>query len=166
MQLQKASIEDLDHIWSILQDAINKRKEEGSEQWQDGYPNIEVIKDDIDKQYAYVFMNQNSIIGYVALIPNYEPAYLTIHGKWMNNTHSFLVIHRLAFSKKYAGKGLGKKAIQAIETYAIQQQFYSIKLDTNEDNFPMLRLMENLQYKTCGIVHIRSKERIAFEKIL
>ena len=43
-----------DRIWEILQDAIRKRKEEGSLQWQDGYPNPEVIADDLKKQVGSI----------------------------------------------------------------------------------------------------------------
>ncbi len=31
-------------IWEILQDAILRRKKDGSNQWQDGYPNPESVQ--------------------------------------------------------------------------------------------------------------------------
>ncbi|RYD75593.1 MAG: GNAT family N-acetyltransferase, partial [Sphingobacteriales bacterium] len=38
LRFRPAQIEDQDTIWEILQGAIQRRKEDGSEQWQDGYP--------------------------------------------------------------------------------------------------------------------------------
>ena len=48
---RKAEAQDLSQIWKILQQAIQRRKEEGSNQWQDGYPNPEVIQHDLNNEY-------------------------------------------------------------------------------------------------------------------
>ncbi len=42
-QFRKALSEEIPEIWMILQAAIQRRKEDGSTQWQDGYPNPYVI---------------------------------------------------------------------------------------------------------------------------
>ena len=70
---RKAALEDADDIWEILRRAIARRKEDGSNQWQDGYPNIEVIKDDIQNKYGYVLTLKEEIVGYCALLINDEP---------------------------------------------------------------------------------------------
>ncbi|MCW0493328.1 GNAT family N-acetyltransferase, partial [Riemerella anatipestifer] len=41
---QPARIEDIDIIWEMLQQGIRRRKEDGSNQWQDGYPNRRVVE--------------------------------------------------------------------------------------------------------------------------
>ena len=46
---KKADASDIPEIWTILQHAIIRRKNEGSNQWQDGYPNLEVIKKGVEK---------------------------------------------------------------------------------------------------------------------
>ena len=51
ISLRQATIADLPNIWDIIQQAILKRKNEGSEQWQDGYPNLEIIQEDIFKLF-------------------------------------------------------------------------------------------------------------------
>ena len=51
---RKAQISDIPEIWIILQKAIQRRKEEGSNQWQDGYPNPEVIQNDIEKESRWI----------------------------------------------------------------------------------------------------------------
>lgn len=63
---KKAEQIELPEIWRILQEAIQKRKDEQSNQWQDGYPNIEVIQNDIYKEAAYVLKADEEIIGYCA----------------------------------------------------------------------------------------------------
>jgi hypothetical protein len=41
--LEKPRLPKFLQIWIILQQAIARRKADGSNQWQDGYPNPEVI---------------------------------------------------------------------------------------------------------------------------
>jgi len=45
--LRKALPSEAEIIWNILQQAIERRRKDGSRQWQDGYPNLEVVKMDI-----------------------------------------------------------------------------------------------------------------------
>ena len=63
--------EDTPAIWVILSAAIERRKADGSNQWQDGYPNEEVIANDIAHQYGYVLTEGDEILGYVALFINF-----------------------------------------------------------------------------------------------
>lgn len=162
---RKAKIEELPRIWEILQQAIIRRKEEGSNQWQDGYPNPEVIKNDIGNEVGFVLTTDDQIIGYTAVLINDEPEYANIHGKWMSN-EDFVVFHRVAVSKDHLGKGLAQKIFKFIEKFALENHVYSIKADTNFDNMPMLRIFEKTGYKYCGEVYFRGSPRKAYEKIL
>ena len=52
------------------------------------------------------------------------------------------------------------------EDFAKNNQVFSIKVDTNYDNLPMLSILQKLDYTYCGKVYFRGGERKAFEKIL
>ena len=163
--LRKAEIIDIPEIWAILQQAIVRRKNDGSTQWQDGYPNPEVVQNDIEKEYAYILTEAKNIIGYCAVVVNYEPEYSKIEGKWLTNS-DFVVIHRLALSENYLGKNLSKTIIEFVEDIAISKNIYSIKVDTNHDNIPMIKIFKKSGFSFCGIVHFRGSPRIAYEKVL
>jgi GNAT superfamily N-acetyltransferase len=156
---------DSNQIWDLLKMAILRRKKDGSNQWQDGYPNMYVVEDDIRKKYGYVLAFKNEIVGYCAILINDEPEYLNIEGKWLTN-NDFIVFHRLAISEKFLNIGLAKKMVSYIEQFAISKNIYSVKADTNYDNTPMLKLFNTLDYSLCGTVYIRKSPRKAFEKIL
>lgn len=164
-QFRKAKNSEATQIWNILQSAIKRRKAEGSNQWQDGYPNMEVVKNDIDNKEGFVLAESGNIIGYSAVLINNEPEYLNIEGKWLSN-EDFVVFHRVAISDKYLGQGLAKKMMQFIEEYALSNNIYSIKADTNHDNIPMLSIFKKLGYTLCGTVYFRNSPRKAFEKVL
>ena len=162
---RKASLSDINPIWDILQQAIVRRKNDGSNQWQDGYPNLEVVQKDIEKESGYVLTEGESIVGYIAVLINDEPAYEKIEGEWLTN-NDFVLFHRVAISENYLGKGLAKMMINYIEDFAVENKINSIKADTNFDNFAMLNIFEKLGYKYCGQVYLRGNPRRAFEKVL
>jgi GNAT superfamily N-acetyltransferase len=162
---RKAEISETSQIWNILQQAILQRKEDGSNQWQDGYPNLEVVQKDIEKSHGFVLTEAETIVGYTALLINDEPQYTNIDGKWLTND-DFVVFHRVAISQKHLKKGLAQMIIQYIEDFAQKNNIYSIKADTNFDNIAMLRIFEKSGYTFCGEVYFRGSPRKAFEKVL
>ena len=162
---RKAEMSETPQIWEILKQAILRRKEDGSNQWQDGYPNPEVVQNDIEKGQGYVLLEGETVVGYSAVIMNYEPAYDDIDGKWLTNDE-FVVIHRVAISEQHLGKGLAKMIIRYVEDFALDNNIYSVKADTNFDNIPMMKILENSSYTLCGEVLFRGSARKAYEKVL
>lgn len=162
---RRADLQDLDVIWKILQDAIARRKADGSAQWQDGYPNPAVITQDIEQGQGFILVDQEEIVGYCALLINDEPAYADIQGEWLS-TGDFVVFHRVAIREGQTGKGLSKIMLSYIENFAIEQGIGSVKADTNFDNIAMLKIFERAGYQYCGEVYFRGCARKAFEKVL
>lgn len=162
---RKATPTDAPHIWTILQNAILRRKADGSNQWQDGYPNPEIIQQDIEKGIGYVLTDRETIVGYSAVLINDEPEYNNLQGEWL--THGdFVVFHRVAIAEGYTGQNLSKKMIDFIEEFALKNNIHSLKADTNHDNFAMMKIFEKAGFVFCGIVHFRGNPRRAYEKVL
>lgn len=165
MNLRKANQSDLPVIWEIIQYAIAQRKQDGSDQWQDGYPNKTTLQQDLDKGYAYLVTDNDEVLAYAAIIFDKEPAYEGIEGKWLTNG-DYAVVHRVAASKSAKGKGIATWFFHELENLCKEQQVYSIKVDTNFDNIPMLKILEKLGYTYCGEVYFRGSARKAFEKVI
>lgn len=164
-QFRKATLPEIPQIWEILQKAIQRRKEDGSNQWQDGYPNPEVIKADVEKEVGFVLTEGENLVGYCAVLINDEPAYAGIEGKWLSS-EDFVVVHRIAIAQEYLGKGLAKEMMRFIEEFAIKNNIYSVKADTNFDNLAMMKSFEKVGYVYCGEVFFRGSARRAYEKVL
>ncbi|MDP4637934.1 MAG: GNAT family N-acetyltransferase [Crocinitomicaceae bacterium] len=160
-----ATLKDLPAIWDILQQAIARRKADGSNQWQDGYPNPELVQNDIEKEVGFVLTLENEIAGYFVVLINDEPEYAKLEGKWLTND-DFVVFHRVAISEDNLGKGLAKSIFRFIEDYALNNDIFSVKADTNFDNHAMLSLFEKSGYVYCGEVYFRGSPRRAYEKML
>lgn len=162
---RKAKLTEVAEIWLILQQAILRRKADGSNQWQDGYPNPEVIQNDIQNGHGFVFTDRENILGYVAILINDEPEYDKIVGKWLTNA-DFVVFHRIAIADAFIGKGIAIKMFECIKEFALSHHIFSIKADTNFDNHAMLHLFEKTGYQYCGEVYFRGSPRKAYELVI
>lgn len=164
LTLRKAHPEDAPFIWDILHNAILRRKRDNSPQWQDGYPNPEVVKQDIDSGIGYVLSGNGIIMGYSAIWINNEPAYDNIDGQWLTKD-DFVVFHRVAVAEQYLGQGVAQTMCRKIELWALKHEIYSLRADTHEDNVAMKRIFDKLGYTYCGVVYFRGSPRLAFEKV-
>ncbi len=166
-RIKQADFQDQSKIWNLLQKAILKRKLEGSNQWQDGYPNPEVVKHDIEQQNGYVILNTlGQIVGYFALSFSPEPAYEELKTGWLTQNQTYAVVHRLALTQEPKIPGFATWVFNAIESLIKSKNITSVKVDTNFDNAPMLHLFNKMGYTYAGEVYFRGSARKAFEKIL
>lgn len=162
--LKKAGFEHKFIIWNILQEGIKKRKKEGSTQWQNGYPNLKTIEEDIKKDRCFIALKNNAIIATVVIDLKGEKVYEQLNN-WQYNGQ-YATIHRFAITNKHKGKGWAKIIITSIENYVKSYDIKSIRIDTAEDNNSMLNILNSLKYVKKGIVYYDLDKRIAFEKLL
>lgn len=165
MVLRKALESELPACWEIIQYAIERRRQDGSRQWQDGYPNENSIRSDFENGYSYVVDDDGVLLAYGAIIFDVEPAYNDIEGQWLTEGE-YVGVHRVAASPLAKGKGVARFFFTELEEIAKANEVYSIKVDTNFDNAPMLHLLDKLGYTYCGEVYFRGSARKAFEKVL
>jgi len=167
MEFRKAVKTDISDIISIIRQAQAYFKEVGINQWQDNYPNIETISNDIDNQNGYVLLKDDHIVATIAVSFDGEKTYDSIYeGQWISN-NEYAVIHRIAVDNNYKGLGLSSQIIKKVEHLCLNKGVYSIKVDTHEENLSMQKLLDKNQFKYCGIIYLEDgSKRIAFEKTL
>lgn len=167
MKFRKAVETDIKYAMNIIKQAQSYFKEHGINQWQNNYPNIETIKNDINNGESYVLLKENNIVATVAVSFNGEKNYETIYeGNWLTSGE-FVVIHRIAVDNSYKGLGLATEIIKNVEKLCLNNEVHSIKIDTHEENISMQNLLKKNGFKYCGIIYLEDKsKRIAFEKIL
>lgn len=165
MILRAASHNDLPEIWNIIQFAIAQRKADGSDQWQNGYPNLQSIENDITNQHAFVMEENGTLLLYAAIIFGIDEAYNEIDGAWLND-EAYVVLHRVAIAEKAKGRGIAMHFFKKVETMSRSMNVFNIRVDTNFDNIPMLKLIDRLHYNYCGEVEMSGGTRKAFQKIL
>jgi RimJ/RimL family protein N-acetyltransferase len=160
MIIRKTTPEDIPAVMQIYDEARAFMRENGNPtQWKDGTPPQKLIERDVREQKSYVCVENNKIIAVFYFNVEHEPAYDSIDGAWLNNNNSG-VIHRIA-KRRSAPKGVGAFCISWCFG-----QCGDIKIDTHENNAPMLKLLANLGFARCGIVtYPDGGIRTAFQKI-
>ena len=94
---------------------------------------------------------------------NYDVIY---NGDWITD-NKYGVIHRIAVSRDYDNRGIGKKIIESSEDIAKENNIKSMRADTHKDNKTMQSLLLKNGYEYCGIIFVEDgTERLAFEKEL
>ena len=167
MEFRKAVETDINDIMNIIKQAQAYFKEQGINQWQDNYPNVETIRNDIINKNSYVLIKYNNIVATVSVSFDKEKTYASIYdGEWISN-NEYAVIHRMAVDNNYKGLGLSSQIIKDIEQLCLNKGVHSIKVDTHEENLSMQKLLKKNKFQYCGIIYLEDKsKRIAFEKIL
>lgn len=88
---------DLEGIMTVIHDAQRTMGEAGLDQWQDGYPSEEIIRDDIRNGESRVWEEDGTILGTAMLSFRGEPDYDRIYdGEWKLGNVSYATIHRIA----------------------------------------------------------------------
>ena len=150
---------------NIINQAKVFLKEQGIDQWQTGYPNMEAILSDIEKERGYFFLENDVIFGYACIDYDGEPAYNELKGNWLSPVDAdYVVVHRMAFVKESRGKGLADKAFRLVSEQAKSKGVENFRVDTDEANKIMQSVLKRNGFTYCGVIWFDNSEKIAFEK--
>ena len=165
MEIRKSRMEDIERIMCVIHEAQESMRANGIPQWQDGYPNEEVIFQDIQTGNSYVLVEDGNVIGTAYIVAGHEPNYDYIEeGKWLND-HPYVVVHRIAISKDYKGKDCARQLMAFAESVAGMHHLHDIRIDTHHQNLPMRKFLSKLGYHACGTIYLKNGDkRIAYQK--
>jgi len=167
MEFKKSVEADVDSIMKIIKQAQDYFKEKGINQWQNNYPNVEVISNDVAEKNSYVLLQNKEVVATAVVSFKGEKTYESIYeGEWISNKE-YAVVHRIAVDNSHKGLGLSSQIIKNVEELCIEKGVSSIKVDTHEQNLSMQKLLRKNKFEYCGIIYLEDNSpRIAFEKIL
>lgn len=165
MEMVQAGKQELPEIMELINQAKEFLKQQGVDQWQDGYPETEDLARDLQDGIGYVCREGDRILAYAALDFRGEPAYETLQGQWLNQD-PYVVIHRMAVDNRAKGKGLAQQLFQETEAMALARGVKNVRVDTDEANAIMRHIIEKAGYTFCGHITFANSDKIAFQKSL
>ena len=167
-RFRKTEYADIPAVMKMIRQAQSYMKEQGIDQWQNGYPNEGAIAMDIANDYSYVMEENGKIIGTMAVIFDGEPTYDKIYeGAWKTTDEPYAAIHRVAVDAECKGKGIAGAMIDEVVKMCRERGVRSLKNDTHRDNKSMQRMQAKNGFEYCGIIYLEDgAERIAFEKLI
>jgi ribosomal protein S18 acetylase RimI-like enzyme len=164
MNISKAVQADITPIMELIQEAVRVMNEGGLHQWDDQYPNVDIITEDIAAKSLHKITADGKIAGIIVLSEEYFPGYDKL--KWEDEGSKFLIVHRLCVHPDFQGQGLAKKLMTFAEEYAMSHYYTSIRLDTFTGNQIALGLYDSIGYRRVGLVRFRLGSFQVFEKVL
>lgn len=165
-QIERATPQDLLTIMEIINDAKQLLKSRNVDQWQKGYPNEEVILQDITKGNSYLFSEEGKVVAVFALFFGEDPTYSTIEkGEWLT-TNPYSVIHRIAVAQEKLGEGVMGRLLKEVGKLSIAEGYPSIRIDTHSENISMQRALLKNGFSYCGHIYLENNDlRLAYEKV-
>lgn len=160
--IRLAHIDDLNDIMNIIKEAQLRMKEAHMTQWQNNYPNPEVILKDILDKALYVYVQDGLIIGTMSVF-SYDVVYDNIEGTWLNQ-NPYMVIHRITLASSVLGQNKTKEMIDFVFN---QFKTKDIRIDTHPKNTAMIKSLERQGFVYCGIVYVTTDKdalRLAYHK--
>jgi GNAT superfamily N-acetyltransferase len=166
MIIRKAEISDLENIMKMYNSCVGGMLKNGIDQWDESYPNTEIISDDLKLGSYFVAELNGKIVGGVNIDQQQDPTYLNIN--WKDNSNQFLVVHRLGVQEENWGDGIGKALMMFSEELVKEQGLSSIRLDTYSENPKAMEFYLRLGYNELGTIDLKpnKKKYHCFEKII
>ena len=159
MTIRPTTSADLDALMDIFAHARSQMAADGNPtQWGDGYPSREQLEHDIQRGVSYVVEKNGQVCATFVFIIGEDPTYAYIEdGQWLDDTLLYGTIHRIASNGQERG-------IFPFVLNWCSAQCGNIRIDTHEDNKRMIHLIEQAQFKRCGVIYTRNNTaRIAYQ---
>lgn len=153
-----AKYEDLDTIMDIYAAARKYMAANGNAtQWPDFYPDRGMLKEDIQSEQLFVYVENHKVHGVFAFIIGPDATYSQIEGGSWKNDDLYGTIHRIASDG--AVKGVFGQCFDFCK-----KRISNLRIDTHKNNRPMRHLIEKNEFEKCGIIYVRDETpRIAYQ---
>jgi ribosomal protein S18 acetylase RimI-like enzyme len=156
MPIEYAGISDLERILAIYQRCKTRLEAEGIKQWYEGYPNITVLRGDVDSGELFKYVVDGRIVAVLVLTEKQEKEYETV--KWQQPEAKSLVVKRLAVEPDFQNRGIATELMKFAEDYAAGNGYTAIRLDAYSGNEAALNFYIDRDYHEVGEVFFPKRQ--------
>lgn len=166
--IRKTTPADCPAVCLLYEQARTSMRQNGIDQWQNGYPNEDTLTLDISRGISIVCESEGKILATAAAYTGHEPTYDRIRdGCWRSENDIYGIIHRIAVSPDAKQKGTASAIVHYVESLSRSLHLSSMRCDTHRDNYLMQGMLRKNGYEACGVICLEDgSERIGFEKLL
>ena len=164
MIYSKATKEQTKEVFSVFSAAINNMENQGIHQWDEIYPDLPTITEDIAKNQMYIGMIDGKIAVCFVLSEECDEEYK--NGKWQWPDSKFCVIHRLCVNPKFQNQGIATQTMEYIEKLCKEAGYDSIRLDCFTENPYSRKLYDKAGYSVVGYADWRKGRFELREKLI
>lgn len=169
MKIRNAELCDLPYLLEMLENAKASLRALGIDQWQNGYPNENTLREDIQNKICRVVIDdENNILASAAVYVGDEPTYHEIYnGAWQTENKIYGIVHRIMAANHAKKRGAASFLMTYCAKLSLEAGVTSMRCDTHPGNIIMQHTLEKNGYIRCGIIHLTDgADRFAYEKVL
>ncbi len=164
IRFRKACMEDLEVINQLFMKAIIEMNRKEIPQWDELYPNKEVLSNDIEENQLFVGEIDSQICSVFVLNKEADKQY--VNGDWKYPDSPFYIIHRLCVNPDFQNQGIGTRTLQYIENLLLKKGIEAIRLDAFSLNPYALKMYKSLGYNIVGEARWRKGKFYLMEKYI
>ncbi len=157
--IEMATEGDVEEILNIYHSLIGK---DGCT-WDFDYPNIDDVKNDINKKSLYIVLKSGEIIAVAAAGEDNELKELDCYSKSIKVPCD---LARIAVKTEYQNNGIAKYLIGYIEIQALKRGFDGIHFLVSKTNPHAKAVYDKMNYICCGECKMYDKDWYCYEKKL
>lgn len=165
MRLRKALGADIPAIMHIMVQARAAQRALGFRQWDDGYPPERQLEEEISAGRGFVLADGDAICAYAAIVAD-DPEYADLQSVMTSYGESYAVIHRLAISDAYRGRGVARRFLALLEEEMLSRSILWSRADTGLENLPMQKALAAAGYRLLCRHTFVWGPRLVYEKSL
>jgi len=158
--IRKATLNDIDNILNITKACARSMITAQIFQWNEYYPNRAAFETDVKRNELYVLELKNTTLGCIVISTIMDNEYLPI--QWLTPNKNNIYIHRLAIHPNYQGKGYAQLLMNYAETFSIENNYTSIRLDTFSQNLRNQKFYELRGYQKLGEIYFPKQSEHPF----
>ncbi len=151
-EIKLCSINEADELFEIYEQCRRAMQAAGIFQWQNEYPTIDTVKQDIEDKTLYGYyakdIEDGKCLGAVCVSTHQDEEYKEM--KWEGPNENVVVIHRLAVNPEFQAKGIARLLMDFAEEHAKKEKYSAIRLDSYSQNKRALKFYENRGYQKRG----------------
>jgi len=160
MTIIKPTKADIPELLIITKACAKAMIANGVYQWNEDYPSYKAFEKDIEIGQLWVLKDQEAIIGSVVISDIMDEEYKAI--EWLTPNAKNVYIHRLAIHPEHQGKGLAQKLMDFAESYAKENRYASVRLDTFSLNERNNIFYQKRGYQKLGEVYFSNQSEYPF----
>ncbi|PWM21551.1 MAG: GNAT family N-acetyltransferase [Collinsella tanakaei] len=155
-EIRQAKAADLAAVEGLYDEVIERlEKGENTTGWFRGwYPTRETALRAIEAGEMYVMYREGALAGSMVLNSIQPDVYHTLEWNVQAQGEEILLVHTLAVSPRFRGKGISTALMDFVEKEAALRGCRCIRFDTSARNIPAIRLYERLGYEFRGTVDL------------
>jgi nitroreductase/ribosomal protein S18 acetylase RimI-like enzyme len=159
----KGTQADAREVFALIVACRDAMEGTGMEQWPDFYPDLDVVRGDIERGALWVYREGGDVVAAMTVDDIQPEPYDAIGWKYGG---LYICVHRLAVDPARRREGIAGRMMAFAEETAFRDGRKAVRLDTYGLNAAARRFYERLGYIERGTIRLQKKEGeyICFEK--